>query len=247
LGNIPQFAAGNPQDLAQAPNRFDLRSDRISPNPLSNKAVVCGGQSGMAIAIKFELDLVVWYGMGEFAEMNPHPRIVMKWIKQLSLVAVVMCLAAAAAIAQTNVNTATQPTRDGTSVLPEKLTVTDDSIMPNLRPARGERQKLPPEVLARIERFKREARAYLNQQEALKKKLQGVNDKERAEIRDRLKTLRDQWLDQAREFRKELRERQRELLDKLPDYREVIESARNAAAQQSPQTPKDSRTHQGED
>ena len=171
----------------------------------------------------------------------------MKWMKQLSLVAAVMCLSAVAALAQTNVTSATQPSRDGTAVLPEKLTTTDDSTMSNLRPTRTERQKLPPEVLARIERFKREARIYLTKQEDLKKKLQGVNDTERAEVRDKLKLLRDQWLDQAREFRKELRERQRELVDKLPDYREVIESARNAAAQQALQTQKDARPHRGED
>ena len=170
----------------------------------------------------------------------------MKWMKQLALVGVAVCLAASAALAQTNV-TSTQPTREGTTVLPEKLTTTDDGTASNLRPTRGERQKLPPEVLARIERFKRESRIYLNKQEELKKQMQGVNDKERAAIRDRLKALRDQWLDQAREFRKELRERQRELLDKLPDYREVIESARTAAAQQALQTQKDSRPHRGEE
>ena len=98
-----------------------------------------------------------------------------------------------------------------------------------------------------VELKPREARSYLNRQEELKKKLQGVNDKERAEIRDKLKSLRDQWLEQAREFRKELRERQRELVDKLPDYREVIESARNAAAQQALQSQKDARPHRGED
>jgi len=171
----------------------------------------------------------------------------MQWMKQLSLVGLLVCLTSPGVIAQTNVTSSTQLSRDGTTVLPEKLTVTDDSTTSSLRPARVERQKLPPEVLARIERFKREARIYLNQQEDLKKKLQGVNDKERAEIRDKLKSLRDQWLEQAREFRKELRERQRELVDKLPDYREVIESARNAAAQQALQSQKDSRPHRGED
>ena len=171
----------------------------------------------------------------------------MKWMKQLALVAAVICLASPGVFAQTNINPGSQPTRNGTTVAPEKLTTTDDGTAANLRPTRGERQKLPPEVLARIERFKRESRLYLNRQEELKKQMQGVNDRERAAIRDKLKTLRDQWLDQAREFRKELRQRQQELVDKLPDYREVIESARNAAAQQALQNQKDSRPHRGED
>lgn len=172
----------------------------------------------------------------------------MKWIKQLALVAALGCLALPGALAQTNVTSATQPTRDGTTLEPEKLTVTDPSTSSPLRPALNERQtKLPQEVLDRIERFKREARLYLNRQEELKKKLQGVNDKERAEARERLQTLRNQWLEQAREFRKDLRERQRELVDKLPDYREVIESARAAATQQAVESRKDTRPHRGED
>ena len=172
----------------------------------------------------------------------------MKWKTQLALVAALACLALPGARAQTNVTSATTQTREGTTLEPEKLTVTDPSPTSNLRPALTERQtKLPPEVLARIERFKREARLYLDKQEDLKKKLQGVNDKERAEIREKLKDLRDQWLEKAREFRKELRERQRELLDKLPDYREVIESARAAAAQQALDSRKETRPHRGED
>jgi hypothetical protein len=131
--------------------------------------------------------------------------------------------------------------------VPEKLTSTDASTTPNLRPTRPERAPLPPEVVERIEKFKKEARLYLDKQEALKKQLEGSNDKERGALRGRIKQLREQWLDQAREFRKELRQRQQELIEKLPDYREVIESARTAAQQQAQQTQSDSRTHRGED
>lgn len=151
-----------------------------------------------------------------------------------------------AAQAQTNA-TATSPTRKGTAVVPEKLTAPDASTTPTLRPTVPQRPKLPPEIVDRIEKFKKESRVYLDKQEALKKQLEGANDKERAVLRDRIKQLREQWLDDAREFRQELRQRQQELIDKLPDYREVIESARTAAQQQSQQSQSGSRTHRGED
>ena len=167
--------------------------------------------------------------------------------QQTSLVGVLIWLAASGALAQTNVTSTSQPTREGQTVSPDKLTVTDVSTTSNLRPTRTERQKLPPEVLDRLEKFKQSARDYLNQQEDLKKQLQGANDKERAAIREKVKQLREHWLEQAREMRKEFRQRQLELIDKLPDYREVIQSARNAAKESAAQTQADTRPHRGED
>jgi hypothetical protein len=171
----------------------------------------------------------------------------MIWTKRLWIIGAVSLLALTIARAQTNVDSASSVIRSGTTVVPEKLTATDASTASNLRPPRPERTKFPPEVLDRIEKFKKEARTYLERQEALKKQLEGANDKERAMLRERIQQLREQWLDQAREFRKELRQRQQELIEKLPDYREVIESARTAAQQQLQQTQTESRTHRGED
>lgn len=150
-------------------------------------------------------------------------------------------------VAQTNpVLTANAPTRDGNVILPEKVTATDASAITtsNLRPDRPERISLPPEVRARIERFKQDARAYLAQQEALKKKLQGANDKERAAIREQLKELREQWLERAKEMRKEYKERQAELADKLTEYRELLNDVRSPALRQG--TP-GGRTRRGDD
>jgi hypothetical protein len=165
---------------------------------------------------------------------------------RLWLIGAVSVMALTVSHGQTNVSSS-DPTRKGTTVVPEKLTATDVSATSNLRPTVAQRPKLPQEVLDRIEKFKREARIYLDKQEALKKQLDGANDKERAALRDKIKQLREQWLDEAREFRKDLRQRQQELIDKLPDYREVIESARTAAKQQAQQSQTDSRTHRGED
>src|SRR5215510_9189573 len=123
----------------------------------------------------------------------------MKWNRPMSLVSVAACLIALSAAGQTNVNSTSQPVRSGQVVAPEKLTVTDANQASNLRPPRPERQNLPPEVQERLNRFRGAAREYLEKREALKKQLQGANDKERAAIRDSMKQLREQWLDQARE------------------------------------------------
>ena len=166
----------------------------------------------------------------------------MNWIKHIIVAG--LGLATLAATAQTNV-TSTQPVREGQAVSPDKLTVTDASTDSNLRPTRAERQQYPPEVQARLEKFKQQARDYLNKEQELKKQLEGANDKDRAAIRERMKQAREDWLERSREFRKEFRERQQELLEKLPDYREVLDSARAAAQQSAQQT--DTRPHRGED
>src|SRR5262245_52519374 len=105
-------------------------------------------------------------------------RIVMNRTKRLWIIGAASLLALPIAYAQTNINSTSQPIRNGTEVVPEKLTTTDATTSSNLRPNRPERPKLPPEVLERIEKFKKEARNYLDKQEVLKKQMDGANDKE---------------------------------------------------------------------
>lgn len=96
------------------------------------------------------------------------------------------------------------------------------------RPSRPEYNELPLEVRQKIERFKSEARAYLDRQEALRKQLSGVTtDAERDRIREQLNNLRDQWLERARTLREEFRERRGELLNRLPGHREVLDDAKD--------------------
>lgn len=171
----------------------------------------------------------------------------MNLMKHLAALSAAILFAPAGAVAQTNpVNTANLPTRDGKVILPEKVTATDAAATTtsNLRPVRPERLNLPPEVLARIERFKQDARAYLARQEALKKQLQGANDRERAAIREQLKELREHWLERAKEMRKEYKERQAELADKLTEYRELLNDVRSTALQQGASG---GRTRRGDD
>ena len=158
----------------------------------------------------------------------------LKLMKQISVIVLMTTIAASASLAQTNpIDNAAQPKRDGSVVVPERLTVTDSSILLGVkpRPTRPERPNLPPEVQALIERMKQEARAYLTREQALKKQLQGANDKERAAIRQQLDTLRTQWVERSKEIRKEYKERQAELADKLTDYRELLDSVNSTRLQ----------------
>jgi len=155
--------------------------------------------------------------------------------RQFALVAAFFLgLGLGGASAQTNLS-AISPKRDGEVIRPEQLTVTDVSTTSSLRPDRPERKPLPPAVLERVQDFKRDARKYLEQREALRKQLEGANERERALIRRQLEDERRRWLARAREMRREFKERQAELMDKMPDYREVIDSARNAAQEQAHQ------------
>jgi len=155
----------------------------------------------------------------------------MKLINCLA-VTVGVALLAVHAVAQTNpVDSASEPVRDGQVIVPERPTATDSTspTVSILRPPRLERQKLPEAVLTPVERFKLEARAYIESEQALKRKLEGANDKDRAAIRERIKTLREQWSERSRELRKEFKERRDELADKMPDRQELFNSIRDNA------------------
>lgn len=168
----------------------------------------------------------------------------MKLANHLSVAATVMMITFSG-VAQTNpVTTAAEPVREGNVVVPERPTATDANVgLPSSpRPPRTERPNLPPEVVTRLERFKTEAREYLAEQEALKKQLRGANDQDRAAIREKLKLLREQWLEQARELRKDYKERQQELAEKLTEYRELLNDIRTTALEEAK-----TRTRRGED
>lgn len=158
----------------------------------------------------------------------------MKLMKYLVLTLTATFFAVSGALAQTNpVNSTTQPVRDGKVIVPERPTSTDSSLTSesNLRPPRDERPSLPPAVLDPVQRFKLEAREYIASEQTLKRKLEGANDKDRAILRERIKTLREQWSERARELRKEFKERRDELADKMPDRQELFNSIRDNARQ----------------
>lgn len=157
----------------------------------------------------------------------------MKRLKHLFTVATGALFSAGVLVAQTNLNTSAQPVRDGQVVVPERLTANDANVAAaaNVRPPRPERPGLPPPVLTPVERFKLEARTYLAREQALKKSLEGANDNDRALIRERIKTLREQWSERARELRREFKERRDELAARMPDRQELFNSIRDNAPQ----------------
>ena len=154
----------------------------------------------------------------------------MQLMRNLSLVVMVL-LGVSVASGQP---TANQATRNGTVIVPERPTAVDANVSPSVsvRPVRPERPDLPPQVKARVERFKLDARSYLAKQEELKRQLQGANDEQRTAIRENLRQLREQWLERARELRQEQQERRAELEMKLRDHKEVFDELRNNATEQ---------------
>jgi hypothetical protein len=158
----------------------------------------------------------------------------MKLMNYVALTVTATVFAIGGAMAQTNpIDKATQPVRDGQVIVPERPTSTD-SVNPTVssaRPPLAERPGLPAAVVSPVERFKLEARAYIESEQELKKKLEGANDKDRAAIRERIKTLREQWSERSRELRKEFKERRDELADKMPDRQELFNSIRDNARQ----------------
>lgn len=142
----------------------------------------------------------------------------------------VAILAAQGADAQTT----TQSDRDGTVVVPDRPTAIDANVAPTtaLRPVRPERPELPPPVKARIERFKLDARQYIAQQQALKQKLQGANDQQRALIRTQMQELRERWLERSREMRQEFKDRLPEVKARLEDHRKMLDEIRDNARQE---------------
>jgi len=145
-------------------------------------------------------------------------------------------LGLARASAQTNI-TPSAGTRVGKVVVPD-APANSDAITTVIRPNVTERPSLPPEVLERIQKFRKDAQAYLDKEQALKKRLQGANDQERARLRDELRLMRQKLLEQQRQLREEFRDRLAELRDKLPDRRELFDQLRDAAT---------STTHAGRD
>ncbi len=144
--------------------------------------------------------------------------------------------------AQTNLTTAAgQPS--GQVVVPERLTAGDGGLSSSatVRPARPERPELPAQVRARLERFKLDARAYLAQQQALKKKMAGAKDQDREALREQLRALRERWLEQAREMRQEQQAQKQELQQKLQGHKELFDEIRNNTIEQNKQTTEHSR------
>jgi hypothetical protein len=172
----------------------------------------------------------------------------MRPFRQLGFALAILCGAAFAAVGQTN-PTVSSSLSGGRVIVPERPTAVDANVTsfgPS-RPLRPERPALPPEVSQRIDRFKLDARAYMEQQEALKKSLVGANEQERQAIRLQIHALREKWLEQVREMRKEYKDRLPELRQKLAGHSEVLDSVRNSARNQLKEMQQETKPRRGDD
>jgi hypothetical protein len=133
--------------------------------------------------------------------------------------------------------------RVGRIIVPEKVPAAMNSATA-VRPVRLERDPLSPEVKDRVLNFDKYRAEYLKQQEQILKRIKGTTDRDRELIREQLnKELRERWLEQLATTREEFRERKKELLDRLPNHRELLESAR----EQSRDALRDQRERRGVD
>jgi hypothetical protein len=149
-----------------------------------------------------------------------------KWVRGMA--AALLGLGLASTFGQTNL-TPSANTRLGKIVVPD-APANSDSITAVIRPATTDRPALPPEVLARIQKFRKDAQDYLDREQAIKKRLQGANDQERAKLRQELRLLREKLLEQQRNLREEFRDRREILRSKLQDRGELFDSLKDAAA-----------------
>jgi hypothetical protein len=158
-----------------------------------------------------------WGKRSQFAPPIMKSRVIMLGVQAIWLLGV-----ASGSLAQTSNNPTPSAVSVGGRVIVPAVTPADPLTSANVRPTRPERRLLPAEVQLRIDRFKADARTYLQQQEALRRRYQGASADERAAIRAQLEVLRQEWLKRAKELRKDFDERRQELLDKLPGHKELL-------------------------
>ncbi|MBL9171223.1 MAG: hypothetical protein JNN07_26055 [Verrucomicrobiales bacterium] len=94
-----------------------------------------------------------------------------------------------------------------------------DSLIPSaVRPSRGEQQPVSAEIRAQLLKFESARDAYLKRQKELTQQLKGAGEDQRKAVRDQLKGLREQWLEQSLQFRREARSRIADLKTELPQF-----------------------------
>ena len=103
--------------------------------------------------------------------------------------------------------------RVGRIIFPDRiLRDTPSGLAFGLRPPRPERPDLPLDIRQRLLRFEILRDTYLARQQDLLRKLRGATNSDRDKIRAQLRALRDEWLERARAFREEARDRMKDVL-----------------------------------
>jgi hypothetical protein len=142
------------------------------------------------------------------------------------------CLIGTAARSQTtNTDSVPDSSADRSGRVLQTPGVTEvNSAAPSVaRPERPEQQLLPLDLRQRVANFEAVRETYLAEQRELLRKLQGATEEDREKIRELIKSRREVWLEQARRFREEAKERMAELKNALPSHKEALEAARDNA------------------
>ena len=145
------------------------------------------------------------------------------WLLALWLIGSGICLGQTTG---TNAEPKRTSVSDGQVLLPDSGTwsgSTDASITG--RPERPEAALLPQEVRQRLAEFEKLREQFLSRQRELVRKLQGASDEDREKIRETLRAQREAWLEQAKRFRDDARQRLQELRAQLPGHREALDAA----------------------
>ncbi|PYL00833.1 MAG: hypothetical protein DME19_03815 [Verrucomicrobia bacterium] len=136
----------------------------------------------------------------------------MKKINLLS-VALGLCLFIPRAPAQILSGSTNIADQVGQVILPDRILLESTATPPTAtRPPRPERPDLPLEIRQRLNRFEKLRETYLARQQELLRKLHGATDEDRVRIRGQLRALSDEWLEKARSFRQEAKDRMKDVL-----------------------------------
>lgn len=129
------------------------------------------------------------------------------------------------------------PIVSGSSVAPGRVIDLDSAasgspaLDPNspgaLRATRAEQQPVSAEIRAQLLKFESARDAYLKRQKELSQQLKGAGEEQRKVVREQLKGLRDQWLEQSLQFRREARSRIADLKTDLPQF-EALKNSKPA-------------------
>ena len=157
----------------------------------------------------------------------------MKRLKQLKWAGVLgVCLLAWNCPAQVLTNAAPKILPERLGRILEPLTVSSLAEPVVVRPSTPERPMLDDDIKVRLQRFELLREKYLADERELKRRLRAAtDDQDRQRIRESIKERREAWLDLARSFREQARERLVDLKDMLPQHREVLDAARESAQQ----------------
>ena len=147
----------------------------------------------------------------------------------LSMSSMALFLAVWDVAAQTNLTPQKSDDRTGRIVVSDQQANVEGVNFTAL-PDRLERQRLPAEIKDRLRRFEQARDRYVKEEQALLKRLRGAaTDEERDRVRAQLEKQRQDLLDRAKNLREDVSKRLEEIRGRLRPMSEVLDDARQSA------------------